>query len=142
MRTALAIIAVLLLCLAPSALPLPIVSGGVMFDSGPEGYYGDWTITYNATGLPPGLKLDSVLINLNSNLFFDTTSAQPGTPRYWSWLQWQWKQDDGSYQDITFTNANAAAVDSWIEDRKQEYFNICCRTHYAAASRWMMSSMA
>lgn len=60
----------------PSQAATINVTGVSTFDSRPGGILADWTHTY--TSGSPDVKILSIKINLNSNLFFDTAAGAPG----------------------------------------------------------------
>ena len=53
------------------------VTGSALFDSGPFGFFGAWTINFTSTD--PAFKLASVNFNMSpTSVFLDTTLAAPG----------------------------------------------------------------
>jgi hypothetical protein len=70
-------LAALSLFAAVNTTQAAVVTGSVLFDSGPLGIFGTWTINFAST--EPNLKLNSVVFNLGpASLFLDTTAAPPG----------------------------------------------------------------
>lgn len=65
-----------LLLSKPSQAATINVTGVSTFDSRPAGILADWTHTY--TSGSPDVKILSIKITLNSNLFFDTAAGAPG----------------------------------------------------------------
>jgi len=98
-------LALVLATLAGSASAATInVSGSSTFDSRPAGILGSWTHTYS-TG-SPDVVIQEIVIRLNSNLFFDLTSAAPGH------LAWQGfsTNNDGGTGFVSFSAATDGSM--------------------------------